>query len=145
MRHITGLFEEKEGNIVSVPVIELIDVVNLRHIEGFSHRRVEWLKEKILKEEFWVKPIAIDANYFLVLDGQHRMEVALSLELKKVPAVKYEYSKVEVWSLRKKYQFNWQSVTERAIIGDIYPYKTVKHRFPEPIPLCQYSLEELKK
>ncbi|MCX5815339.1 MAG: hypothetical protein NTX75_03730 [Proteobacteria bacterium] len=142
---MNGLFKEKRSNIVGVPVIELVDVGSLRHIEGFSRRRVEWLREKILKEEFWVKPIAIDAHNFLVLDGQHRMEVALALELKKVPAVKYEYARVEVWSLRKKYQFDWQLVTERALVGDIYPYKTVKHRFPEPLPLCQYSLEELKR
>lgn len=126
------------------PVIELIEVGILRHIEGFSCRRVEWLKGKILKEGFWIKPVAIDAHNFLVLDGQHRMEVAIALELKKIPVVKYEYARVEVWSLRKKYQFDWQLVTERALIGEIYPYKTVKHRFPEPVPLCKYSLEELK-
>lgn len=130
---------------MNIPVIELVDVCGLRHIEGYSHRRVEWLKGKILKEEFWVKPIAIDAHNFLVLDGQHRLEVARALELKKVPAVKYDYARVEVWSLRKKYQFDWQLVTERALVGDIYPYKTVKHRFPEELPLCRYSLEELKR
>ena len=109
--------------------IELIDVSLLRHIEGYSLRRVEWLKEKIIKENIWNKPIAIDSDNYLVLDGQHRMEVALALQLKKVPAVKYDYSSVEVWSLRKKYQFDWKLVTARALNGDIYPYKTVKHRF----------------
>jgi hypothetical protein len=126
------------------PVIELVDTGVLRHIEGFSHRRVAWLREKIMKEGIWTKPIAIDDCHFLVLDGQHRMETALELGLNKIPAVKYDYSKVEVWSLRKKYQFDWKLVTERALFGEIYPYKTVKHRFPEQVPLCQYSLEELK-
>jgi L-serine kinase (ADP) len=126
------------------PVIELVNVDSLRHIEGFSRRRVEWLKGKILKEAIWIKPIAIDDCHSLVLDGQHRMEVALALELKKVPAVKYDYSTVTVWSLRKNYVFDWKLVTERALIGDIYPYKTVKHRFPEAVPLCHYLIEELK-
>ena len=142
---IDGLFEEKENDNMVDPVIELVDVGVLLHIEGFSRRRVEWLRRKILKEKVWSKPIAIDARHLLVLDGQHRMEVALALELKNVPAVKYDYARVEVWSLRKKYQFDCQLVTERALVGDIYPYKTVKHRFPEPVPLCQYSLEELIK
>jgi len=127
------------------PVIELVDVDILRHIEGFSRRRVEWLIGKILKEETWTKPIAIDDCHLLVLDGQHRMEVALALQLKKVPAVKYDYSTVQVWSLRKKYQFDWKLVTKSALTGNIYPYKTVKHRFPEAVPLCHYTLEELKR
>jgi hypothetical protein len=126
------------------PAIELVDVVFLRHIEGFSHNRVEWLKNKILKEKIWNKPIAIDNSHFLVLDGQHRMEVALALKLKKVPVVKYNYSNVELWSLRKKYTFDWKLVTERALRGDIYPYKTVKHRFSGKLPLCHYTLEELR-
>ena len=126
------------------PVIELVSVDELRHIEGFSHRRVEWLKGKILKDNVWNKPIAIDLSNYLVLDGQHRMEVAIALQLKKVPAVKYDYSTVQVWSLRKKYQFDWKLVTERALNGDIYPYKTVKHRFPQTVPFCNYTLEELK-
>lgn len=125
--------------------IEMIEVGKLRHIEGFSQRRVGWLKDKILKEGVWNKPLALDSEHFLVLDGQHRMEVALSLGLRKVPTIKYNYASVEVWSLRKNYQFDWELVVERALAGDIYPYKTVKHCFPEPLPLCQYSLEELRR
>lgn len=132
-----------KGNYLVDPAIELIEVSLLRHIEGYSPRRVEWLKEKILNEKIWKKPIAIDSCNFLVLDGQHRMEVAIALKLKKIPAVKYDYSSVEVWSLRKKYQFNWKLVTERALNGDTYPYKTVKHRFPGNVPVCNYSIEEL--
>ncbi len=125
--------------------IELVPVLKLRHIEGFSERRVEKLKTKIVNEGVWIKPIALDNNENLVLDGQHRMEVARSLGLSVVPAVKYEYAEVEVWSLRPKYSFDWQKVVEKAVAGDIYPYKTVKHRFPTPLPSCEYSLDELKQ
>jgi hypothetical protein len=129
---------------MGAPLIELVKVDTLKHIEGFSRRRVEWLMAKILQEKVWTKPIAIDIRHLLVLDGQHRMEVALALQLKMIPAVKYDYSSVEVWSLRKKYKIDWQLVTEKALAGDIFPYKTVKHRFLETAPLCHYTLEELK-
>jgi hypothetical protein len=117
----------------------------LRHIEGFSARRVAWLKRKVTKEGFWTKPVVLDDKHHLVLDGQHRMEVALALGLKRVPAVKFRYSSIEVWSLRPKYSFVWQDVVERALSGDIYPYKTVKHRFPKDIPACNIPMEDLLK
>jgi hypothetical protein len=121
----------------------MIDPKRLRHIEGFSARRVSWLRKKVTSEGHWIKPIALDDKHNLVLDGQHRMEVALALGLKRVPAVKYAYAKVEVWSLRPKYSFTWKDVVARALEGDIYPYKTVKHRFPDDLPECDFPLSEL--
>jgi hypothetical protein len=125
--------------------IVMIDPARLRHIEGFSARRVSWLKKKVTSEGRWVKPVALDEKHNLVLDGQHRMEVALALGLKRIPAVKYRYADVEVWSLRKQYDFTWKDVVKRAIAGDIYPYKTVKHRFPKDLPECDFALSELTK
>lgn len=125
--------------------IEMVDVALLKHIEGFSKKRVQWLKEKILREGVWNKPVALDGSHGLVLDGQHRMEVAKALGLKRIPAIKYDYSAVKVWSLRPgKHDFTWQTVVERALAGDIYPYKTVKHEFPVPLPACHFSIDELK-
>lgn len=124
--------------------IEMVDPRSLRHIEGFSKRRALWLREKIVSEGSWNKPIAIDDQHNLVLDGQHRMEVALALGLERVPAVKFSYAAVEIWSLRPKYTFTWQDVVARALAGDIYPYKTVKHRFPDGLPACDFALSELR-
>lgn len=125
--------------------VELVEVSSLRHIEGFSKRRVQWLREKIVREGRWVKPLALDENHHLVLDGQHRMEVALALALKRVPAVKYRYADVDVWSLRPNHVFDWKLVVERSLVGDIYPYKTVKHAFPRALPVVDFSLEELDR
>lgn len=125
--------------------VELVEVEDLKHIEGYSKRRVEWLKKKVLKEQIWNKPLALDDKHALVMDGQHRMEVARALGFKRVPAVKFSYADIEIWSLRPgKYEFDWKMVTERALSGDIYPYKTVKHRFPGDLPVISYTLDELR-
>jgi L-serine kinase (ADP) len=124
--------------------IVLVDVKKLKHIEGFSRKRADWLMKKIMSKGKWDKPVALDDKHYLVLDGQHRMEVALALGLKKIPAVKYAYAEVEVWSLRPKYSFDWTTVVECSLRGDIYPYKTVKHRFPTGIPACSYDLDQLR-
>lgn len=124
--------------------IEMVEVDQLKHIEGFSRKRVLWLKDKIVREGVWNKPVALDNGHCLVLDGQHRMEVALAIGLKWIPAVKYEYAAVKIWSLRpRQHEFDWEIVVKRALAGDIYPYKTVKHEFPTPVPLCNLKLEEL--
>lgn len=126
-------------------VIEFVPVERLRHIEGFSKRRVEWLTRKIVDEGLWTKPVALDAHHDLVLDGQHRMEAARTLGLRRIPAVRYAYSDVEVWSLRPNHAFDWQRVTERALAGQPYPYKTVKHAFPDGgLPACAIALESLR-
>lgn len=131
---------------MSKPVeIELVPVELLVHIEGHSKIRVEWLLAKIRTEGIWTKPLAIDDAHHLVLDGQHRMEAALRLGLARVPVVKYAYSSVTVWSLRRNYEFDWRLVTQRSLSGNPYPYKTVKHRFPSPVPSCTIPLSELSR
>jgi hypothetical protein len=125
--------------------VELVPPAPLRHIEGFSARRVAKLRDKVAKKGRWIKPIALDDEHNLVLDGQHRVEVALALGLRRVPVVKYRYASVEVWSLRPQYQFTWRDVVRNVLAGGIYPYKTVKHRFPGKPALCDYPLEELMR
>lgn len=124
--------------------IILIPTSSLIHIEGFSKKRVDWLVGKIIKENFWTKPLAVDLEHHLVLDGQHRMEAAKILGLTNVPVIKYDYSKVKLWSLRPKYEFDWKEVTRRSLEGVPYPYKTVKHEFENKLPKCEFPLESLK-
>jgi hypothetical protein len=111
--------------------LEFIAVATLKHIEGHSTRRVAWLEKRIRAEGVWTRPIVVDRAHHLVMDGQHRMEVARRLGLAVVPALVFDYRDVEVWSLRPgHYTVSAVEITRRALRGDIYPYKTAKHRFP---------------
>lgn len=124
--------------------IEKVPVERLKHIEAYSKKRVKWLAQKIQREGVWRVPLALDEQYDLVLDGQHRMEAAKQLGLKWVPVVRFVYADIKVCSLRTNYEFDWKIVTERALAGDIYPYKTVKHYFPnDGVPECNFKLAEL--
>jgi len=123
--------------------IQLFEVSRLKHIEDYSRDAVASLTEKIRLEGIWNRPICIDPQG-LVMDGQHRMEVAINLGLKKVPAAIFEYKNVPIYSLRENYDFTCKDVIKRSISGNIYPYKTVKHIFDEDSLICNYMLEELK-
>lgn len=125
--------------------IVLIRVDKLKHIEGYSKKRVEWLKAKIQNERIWSVPLKIDKKYHLVMDGQHRMEVAKLLQLKYVPCILYSYDDVDVWSLRKEYKVNSEIIISNFKKNIIFPYKTAKHRFPYGSNLLsKYKINELK-
>ena len=129
-----------------IRTIVYISVNKLKHIEDFGPKRVDWLKEKILAEGEWTVPLKIEQENFLVMDGQHRMEVAKLLDLKYVPCILYSYNEVEVWSLRDNYEVNAELIINRVADNDIYPYKTAKHAFPDSGDLrCKIPLSELKK
>jgi hypothetical protein len=123
--------------------ITLVPVANLRHIESYSKRRVKWLIQKIKTEQIWTTPLCVDKHHYLVMDGQHRMETAKLLGLRYVPCVLFDYAEVDIWSLRDNYTFDVATVVERSLCNNIYPYKTVKHRFPFEIPEIAISLSEL--
>ncbi|MCK4752345.1 MAG: ParB N-terminal domain-containing protein [Planctomycetes bacterium] len=103
------------------------------------------MKRKMLENGIWEKPICIEENHFLILDGQHRYEVASELGLKYIPCEFFDYNdeSLLVWSLRKECAVSKHQVIERALRGDIYPYKTAKHKFPQKVEKVKIPLEGL--
>lgn len=125
--------------------IELVDIQELRHIEDFDPQRCAWLAEKIRTDGVWTAPLLVDSDHGLVMDGQHRMEAALMLGLKRVPIIRFSYSEVTVWSLRPEADVvTVDEIIRRGLEGNIYPYKTAKHQFPEQIPECSFTLKSLR-
>ena len=125
--------------------IDFISTKKLIHVENFSKKRVLWLYNKVQKEGVWKKPLIVDKDYFIVMDGQHRMEVAKILKLDYVPCIMLDYKKVKFYSLRKKYQFNLDEIIQKATNGNIFPYKTVKHVFDNQSDIkCNFTINELK-
>src|SRR5690606_19442150 len=83
--------------------IERVAPSTLKHIEGHDEARVATLMDKIRREGVWTKPLYVEKNHGLVLDGQHRLEVALRLGLRQVPVQGFDYHDVAVWTLRKEH------------------------------------------
>lgn len=112
----------------------------LHHVEDFSQSRVLRIARKMSKEGKWTRPICVSTES-IIMDGQHRYEVARMLGLSVIPITIYDYSETEIYSLRDDITFTVRDVTERVLR---YPYKTVKHVFPRPVPECCFDLEGLK-
>ena len=108
-----------------------INPKKLSPIEDHSKERVNWLFEKIKREGHWSKPIAISLEHNLVMDGHHRLEVSLKLNLKKVPCFIFSYKKVQIYSLRQGIKVNYEIIRENFLTSKIFPYKTAKHELPD--------------
>ena len=136
------LIPKKDNNVELA--LEFIDVAQLNHIEEFSPSRVEWLADKISQDGVWTKPLALSKRHYLVMDGQHRMEVAKKMGLSRVPVVFFDYESVPVYSLRPdEYTVTADSIEQRFMQGLIYPYKTAKHSLPHGDLVCDVPLSNL--
>ena len=117
------------------PSIEVIPTNSLRHIESFDDERVKKLQNEIKKCGIWKVPLVVEKCGNLVLDGQHRLEAAKRMGLKKIPVLIVDYHDVKVWSLRKEIPVSVEAVRKRVLQeNDIFPYKTVKHKFQFWVP-----------
>lgn len=125
--------------------VNFVDVSSLIRIEDFDNFRASKLKDIILEENAWTVPIIVEKEHHLILDGHHRFEVAKMLGFSKIPAIIVDYNDIDVWSLRKEFEINQNTVVEHAYKENkIYPYKTVKHKYNFIIPSIKYNLGDLK-
>lgn len=152
MRAAKSSSRSRPERIELPPGVTLVPVASLRHIEGFSSKRVTWLLAKMKKEQLWTRPVCLarvkdtaGKVVHLVMDGQHRTEAALRLGLREVPAQLFDYHEVEIWSLRPSQEVSVELVIAKSLANDPYPYKTVKHRFTTPIPELAVPLSALMK
>lgn len=129
--------QSKDVGVMQItPNVEMIPVKGLLHIEDYDKERIDVLLKKIESEQRWDVPIIVERKSKLVLDGQHRLEVAKKLNLKTIPAILVDYSDVQVWTLRKEEKVSPLLVQSRILKkGKPYPYKTVKHKFNFIIPM----------
>ena len=126
--------------------MKFIDIGQLRPIEEHSSKRVLNIHKKMESKGIWERPISIEINNMLILDGHHRYQVAKLFEFNYIPCELFSYSDsgVEVWSLRKDCEVSKDLVIQRALSGNIYPYKTAKHKFPRIVEKCFLEISFLK-
>ncbi len=123
--------------------IKYVSIDKLNPIEDFIKDRANQLFDSIIKNDHWIKPIVVDNEHYLILDGHHRFEVAKRMGLKQIPAIFVTYSDIEIWSLRPEEKVTHELVISRALSNNIYPNKTVKHKFPFSLPECNIPIKNL--
>lgn len=130
-----------------------------------SHVDIDWLKphEMVVNQDrvnalvdaigrwgAYRKPLLVDRDSGSILDGHHRYFAALELGLIKVPAALVDYLEddsisVELWpGDHGVATISKQDVIDMCLSADVFPPKTSRHTFAEPLSPIFVPLEELR-
>mgnify|MGYP006087433279 CR=1 FL=1 len=127
-----------------------IDIDFLKpHEMVVNQDRVNALVDAIGRWGAYRKPLLVDRDSGSILDGHHRYFAAQKLGLKKVPAALVDYLNddsisVELWPGDHGVEtISKQDVIDMCLSADVFPPKTSRHTFTEPLSPIFVPLEEL--
>jgi len=130
--------------------VTYVDIEWLKpHEKVVNQERVDALIDAISRWGAYRKPLLVDRDSGSILDGHHRYFAAQGLGLKKVPAALVDYLKddsitVDVWpgdhGISK---ISKQDVIDMCLSADVFPPKTSRHTFAEPLSPIFVPLEDL--
>lgn len=110
-----------------------VDAERLRDHEEVEPERVEQLV-RALRERKRVKPVLVEKEHKVVLDGHHRKAALEHLGFREVPCVLVPYERVGL-DRRRALPVSKEEVIRRALLGKKYPPKTTRHLYPwEALP-----------
>jgi hypothetical protein len=101
----------------------------LKEHEKINPSHLKELMEEIKSDGILKKPIAVDENTKIVLDGVHRLNALKMLGCNKIPVVlvNYRSPKIKVLSWRKGEKITKKDVIIAGLTGNRLPAKTSKH------------------
>ena len=129
-------------------VVILIEIGTLRGHEEVIPDNLEKRSSKLLDRGFY-KPIIVDRDSLVILDGHHKWTAARLLGLDRVPVVMVDYLldesvNVGVWPGCGRESITKDEVLEMGLSEGFFPPKTSRHIFPFRMPTIRIPLEELK-
>ena len=125
--------------------IHLAKIDDLYPIEYHDSKRIPAIKKSVIKDGMWIKPIKVEGNSNLVLDGHHSLALAKQMGLIYIPVIYFDYHNIKAWSLREEISIKKDDIIRRAKRKELYPYKTIKHKFPNTRYDCNIRLNELEE
>jgi hypothetical protein len=126
-------------------------VVAVRPIEFFraseevDTAHVHQLAEQVRRSGHWLAPLPVEAESGLVMDGNHRLQVARLLGLRSLPCIPLEYGderlRVRCWKTGRP--FTLDELHAFVDADAVLPYKTTRHAFDPPLPETEIPLRLL--
>jgi len=101
----------------------------LREHEEVNPRHLEALKARIQADGMLKRPIVVDRETHVILDGEHRFNALKQLGCTRIPLVFVDYSSssIQVKAWRREERVAKQNVIEAGMSGRKLPFKTSKH------------------
>ncbi|HAT03468.1 MAG TPA: transcriptional regulator [Candidatus Magasanikbacteria bacterium] len=111
--------------------VVLLEIQDLKTHEKTSTKRVKEVVELIRKKGEFVKPIVVEKDTHVILDGHHRVKALKKLGYTKVPCMLIDYmsDEVKVYLRRKDLPMKLlkQFILTTALSGDSFNRKTTRH------------------
>jgi len=109
--------------------IETIKLTELRPHEEIEPVRLKKLKEEIRSDKILKKPIVVDRETMIILDGHHRCNSFKQLGLSKIPVhfVDYRSRKIKVTGWKDGSMVTKEQVREAGITGQKLSARSSKH------------------
>lgn len=109
---------------------QLVEISILKSHENTNPKRLNFLLKQIKKDGFLKKPIAVDKKTYVVIDGEHRLEVLKALNCRKIPVIFVDYMSeyIRLFSRRKEFNsMTKEEIIDAAFSNQPFPSKTTKH------------------
>jgi len=109
--------------------IAIMDINDLKEHEEVDLDHLKKLKNKIRKERLLKKPIAVDKNTKIIIDGHARFNSLKQLGYSKIPVFIIDYNSPEILvkSWRKNGKITKDDVLSAGLNGKKLPPKTSKN------------------
>ena len=128
--------------------VELVPIEILRPHEETIPKKVEELERMTHRWKAYVLPLVIDRNTGVILDGHHRHQVALRLNLQCLPCVLVDYLgdesvELDVWPNCGRDSITKEEVVQAGLQEELFPPKTSRHRLSDHLPPISMPLTRL--
>ncbi len=109
--------------------VRIVDMLFLKCHEKVDEQRLAALKAEIESDGILKKPIVVDANTNVVLDGHHRIKALQALGCSKIPVILIDYKspKIGVKTSENGDEYSKRKVIEAALKGKLLPPKSTWH------------------
>ena len=109
--------------------VSVVEIERLRGHERTDEARLKALKAEIEADGMLFRPIVVDEETDVVLDGHHRLEALRLLGCSRIPVcyVSYVSDRIGVMSMIKGLEITKAKVVQAAMRGEPFPPKTTWH------------------
>jgi ParB-like chromosome segregation protein Spo0J len=124
-------------------IIELIPIERILPNEEHDEARLLEVLDSMTRSGRWTVPIVLERASLAVMDGHHRLAAARRLSLPRVPCVLLDYAQVDVQARRPEFRVDAAHIVARSLARNLYPPKTTRHIFLQPLPACSIEIATL--
>jgi len=123
------MFKKAEASSRLALNLSVVEIERLRGHERTDEARLKALKAEIESDGMLMRPIVVDEETDVVLDGHHRLEALRLLGCSRIPVcyVSYVSDRIGVMSMVKALEITKSKVVQAAMRGEPFPPKTTWH------------------